>query len=496
MQDWWHRITAVSIGVKMIGGFTAVFFLAAAGTVLSVVALARTASAAAVAAAWVHLAITGLVTAAAGLLVGFALLRHVVRPMGELTRVAGRAAQGDLDLDMATAALDDEVGAMQGSFQYLLTSLRGLLQQLAGIAGRVQRAAGQVEEMCSTIGKVASYTAETGQSLEEQANRQATAAQEAGGQLAQLEEQARSSGEEASQQAETAVQGAQILNQMSEAIQDVASKAQAVAEAAAEAERSATEGGKVVGDNLAGVQKLRSVVEEATAAIDTLGERSSRIGEMVQLIGEIADQTNLLALNAAIEAARAGEHGRGFAVVADEVRRLADRSAQAAQEITTLVEEVARHTAAGVDAMNEGARQAKLMAERAGVAGEALANIINSVKGAADQVQGIAAATEELAASVTEVESAAQQSVEDGRRHAVSAAALTEGMSRVRRTLEEEVAAFTQTASTANDVSTAAFLAKDDAANLAALSESLEQIVAELGELLRAYHREVAVPES
>ncbi len=127
-----------------------------------------------------------------------------------------------------------------------------------------------------------------------------------------------------------------------------------------------------------------------------LGDRSKQIGEIVSVIKDIADQTNLLALNAAIEAARAGEQGRGFAVVADEVRKLAEKTAHSTSEIGGMINAIQAETEKAVVSMGEGTKKVKVGVELANQAGEGLHKIVDSVNGLQTMVQQIASATEEM----------------------------------------------------------------------------------------------------
>jgi len=153
------------------------------------------------------------------------------------------------------------------------------------------------------------------------------------------------------------------------------------------------------------MHEIQQVVSIAAEKVEELGKLGERIGAVVETIDDIAEQTNLLALNAAIEAARAGEHGRGFAVVADEVRKLAERSGRETKQIAELIQQVQAGTQEAVRAMASGARKVEHGTEKADLAGKALAEILAAVDGTVAQMSGIASAAEEMSAgarSVTE----------------------------------------------------------------------------------------------
>jgi methyl-accepting chemotaxis protein len=171
---------------------------------------------------------------------------------------------------------------------------------------------------------------------------------------------------------------------------------------AAEANDDAKRGGAIVATT---IQDMNSVAERVIASaqtIEKLGKSSAQIGEIVQVIEEIADQTNLLALNAAIEAARAGEQGRGFAVVADEVRKLAERTQKATKEITVMVKQIQSDTHTAVAAMHEGRAQAEKGKQSAAEAQEALAGIIDRTGKVADLISQVASAAEQQSGAIDE----------------------------------------------------------------------------------------------
>ncbi|QQE13199.1 methyl-accepting chemotaxis protein [Planctomycetota bacterium] len=223
------------------------------------------------------------------------------------------------------------------------------------------------------------------------------------------------------------------VEEMSSSITEVAQKSHEANSSAGESKSVALEGGEIVGQTMSGMNEIETVVRDSSSAIGELGKQGERIGEIIEVINDIADQTNLLALNAAIEAARAGEHGRGFAVVADEVRKLADRTTKATDGVSELISGIQSGTHAAVEKMGSGTEIVSHGVSSAQQAGESLNNIVGSAENVAEMVQSIAAASEEQSAAAEQISKNIQsiaavthQSKEGTQQASVAAAGLSE----------------------------------------------------------------------
>jgi len=207
----------------------------------------------------------------------------------------------------------------------------------------------------------------------------------------------------ANEQTHQTTEVASGVEEMTRTILENTKNVSIAAETAKQAGSKAKDGGDVVNETIEGMNKIAEVVKKSAETVQALGKSSDQIGEIVQVIDDIADQTNLLALNAAIEAARAGEQGRGFAVVADEVRKLAERTTKATKEIAAMIKQIQKDTGEAVDSMEEGTTQVEKGKTLAHKAGQALTEIVTESQKVVDIVAQVAAASEEQSSAAEQI---------------------------------------------------------------------------------------------
>ncbi|MFG0250244.1 MAG: Cache 3/Cache 2 fusion domain-containing protein [Phycisphaeraceae bacterium JB051] len=242
-----------------------------------------------------------------------------------------------------------------------------------------------------------------------------------------------------STQTDQTLQVASAVEEMSSTVAEVANKSADASKTAQDAGTQAREGGQVVQDMIQEMRNISEVVNRTALSINGLGARGEEIGQIIGVINDIADQTNLLALNAAIEAARAGEHGRGFAVVADEVRKLAERTVQATEEVAKSITAIQTETSQAVEQMSEGTGRVNEGVTYAEKAGNALEAIVNGSKQVSNMIQSIAAASDEQATathqisrSLDTINSVTRHSSEGAQQAACAATQLSEKSEQLR----------------------------------------------------------------
>ncbi len=330
----------------------------------------------------------------------------IISPVRDLMRVAEALGRGDLS-KKANVKTGDELGQLGRTLNNTIDRLQGLVQtetdrnrmqhQVMDLLSIVSSAAEgdltvKAEVTADALGSVADafnlmITGLT--SLVTQASNVAVEIQHSTTDILRASERMRVGAEQQTAQIQGAVN---TVNDMSNTIQRMAENADTATQASLKATQAAVKGGASVAETIKGMQRIRAAVQTTGKKIKGLGERSLEIGAIIEVINEIATQTNLLALNAAIEAARAGEQGKGFAVVADEVRKLAERAARATKDITGLIKGIQVETSEAVTVMEEGTREVEEGTKLADQAGAALREIEQIVKQTSTLVTDITSA--------------------------------------------------------------------------------------------------------
>ena len=313
----------------------------------------------------IKLIIISLIIGAIAILISIFLAvkisRNIKNPISEVSNYLKALARGDFTASIILEQRQDEFGEMEEAISEMKQNLESIIKIVVSTTHSLTSSATQL----SAIAEQMSRTAET---TTERTNTVATASEE-----------------------------------MSQTVIDIARNTTNMAENSKQALNTAKEGNSVVDLAVKEVNEIEKSVIKTSEFVETLGEKSSQIGQIVNTINDIADQTNLLALNAAIEAARAGEQGRGFAVVADEVRKLAERTASATSEINNMIQSIQHEVSKTVDYMKDTTKRVKSGVELSGKAGTALKNIVKSSEDLQLMIQQIAAAIEEMSSTSEQI---------------------------------------------------------------------------------------------
>ncbi|MRR05812.1 MAG: methyl-accepting chemotaxis protein [Deltaproteobacteria bacterium] len=310
--------------------------------------------------------IAGALAFILGLAGAIFLTHNFVTRLNRVSGVMGRIADGDISTQIKIFA-KDEIGDLGHAINRMLTSLNGMVASIKATAEQVASAASQLYATSDQIATGAEEVAA-------QAGTVATASEE-----------------------------------MTCTSSEIASNCLLAVESSQRASDSASSGFAVVQETVDEMGRIAERVKESAQTVESLGARSDQIGEIVGTIEDIADQTNLLALNAAIEAARAGEQGRGFAVVADEVRALAERTTKATKEIGAMIKAIQMETKGAVSSMEEGVKAVEKGTADAGRSGQALQEILEQANSVTMQINQIATAAEQQTATTNEITNNIQQ---------------------------------------------------------------------------------------
>ena len=330
---------------------------------------------------------------------GIWITHQIVRPVCALNKVADEVAMGDVNVKIDVDS-NDEIGKLAESFRNLVNYLKGLADAATQIAANnltVQVEPKSDKDALGVAFKTMTYNLSN---MIKELTDNATQLVSASTEIASSSEQmSRGSSEQTNQTAQVS----SAVEEMTATIVESSRNAGAASTMAREAASAAIEGTKIVSQTIDGMNKIASVVQDSAATIQALAKSSDQIGEIISVIDDIADQTNLLALNAAIEAARAGEQGRGFAVVADEVRKLAERTTKATKEITDMIKGIQSDTKGAVVSMEQGIHEVEGGRQLADKAGESLNAILDFSQRLQDMIQQIASAAEEQSSASEQI---------------------------------------------------------------------------------------------
>ncbi|KPL71447.1 hypothetical protein ADN00_17325 [Ornatilinea apprima] len=399
----------------------------------------------------------------------------------EMGIAASVIAANNLQVEVRPVSEQDELGH---AFSRMIHSLRETIQDVTENANQLNLASAQLAAASNQASAAVSQIATTIQQVAKGTGQQSEATSVTAASMEQMRRSIDGVAKGAQEQAEAVARAAEITARFSQSLDVLAQAAQGAAEGGAATVTASDKGAQVVENTIKAMNTIRSTVGQSADKVREMGERSAQIGMIVETIDDIASQTNLLALNAAIEAARAGEHGKGFAVVADEVRKLAERSSSATKEITNLIKTIQTTVSEAVSAMDIGINEIERGVQTANQAGDALSSIMETAagveKGGAEAVQvarQAQSAASDLVSAMDTVSAVVEQNTAATEEMAAGSLEVSQSVENIASVSEENSAAVEEVSASTEEMSAQVEEVTASAQSLAEMAEALNEIV-------------------
>lgn len=424
--------------------------------------------------------------------IGMYLSRAISRPLVMVSEVAKRLSKGDLTVstDELPVLAKDEIGDMSRSFGEMVKQLKEIVARILGASRSLVNTSEELSATANQGAIAVTQVAERLNTLSTAVVNQNDHIRSTLGAIKEVHSATEQIASGAQLQANEVAGTTESVGGMSHTLAEMAELAGRVSLQATESLTTAQKGAKDIADAVSGMRQTEQAVTQTADKVQDLGEKSTRIGEVVDLITSIAQQTNLLALNATIEAARAGEQGRGFAVVADEIRALAERSRNAANEIVVLIESIQAGTREAVEAMNASTHQVKDGASQAQQAGTAIRVILSGIEETVTQMGVISDSTKAVSKNSDDILKSANQLASISEENSAAAAQVSASAEQMSTAMDEAAGHVETTSSSIQEIGAASEEVSASTEEIAAAADSLTQLAEDMHRLVEWFRVE------
>ncbi len=435
---------------------------------------------------------SGLITSVVILILAFLLglglaiymAKGISRRASLVAETALSLANGDLTVEELPVRSHDEIGDMARAFNKMFNNFKEIIHKInetgTSVAATSEELASNAEEATKATQQVATAIEEVAKGTTEQTRSITDTVKTVEQVSAAIQQITVGAGE----QSKNVIEITNMVSNIGKKIDVMAEGMETVQQVSEQNGVTATNGGQAVEKTVNGMLQVKEAVFETAQKIQELGQQSQKIGEIIEVIDDIAEQTNLLALNAAIEAARAGEHGKGFAVVADEVRKLAERSGKATKEIADLINDVQQGTRVAVESMEVGTKEVEEGVALAQEAGKSLNEIITGVNTADKQVYNVMNIIKEILTGSNEITTAINNVAAITEENTAATEEMSASAQEVNATMQNMASVSEQSSASSEEVSASTEELTASIEEISASSEQLSKMAHELKSLV------------